>query len=356
MEPTLSVVVPVYNAMPYLQALLDSLVAQDFGAETFNVIAVDDGSTDGSAELLDHYARQHGNVAVIHQPNSGGPGAPRNAGLRAATARYVFFADADDVVAPQSLRRLVTFADAHGSDIVVPKVAPLGKRSFPRFVYKETRVDASLVTVFHSLFPQKLYRRRLLTENGIRFRQEGRLEDGIFNANAYACAKRISILADYDYYFLRARDDGRNSSQEPLQPAAYTAAVAEIAQIVRQRIGPAGTADRIISNLYRRKCLKIYRRRYFARMSGNLQDAWLAEHHAFIERFVSEEMERRLGSPFRERSLFVRRGDKNGLLAFSESAANVRMTHRGRAGSRMVAATMLRHALGRMAKALRLRR
>ncbi len=137
----------------------------------------------------------------------------------------------------------------------------------------------------------------------------------------------------------------------------YTAAVAEIAQIVRTRIGPTKTADRIISNLYRRKCLKIYRRRHFARMSVELQDAWLAEHRAFIERFISEEMERRLESPLRERSHFVRRGDKSALLAFCESADNVRMKRRDRrADLPLGAARMLRHALGRMAKALGLRR
>ena len=83
-KPTVSVVVPVYNALPYLTELLDSLAAQDIEAGSLEVVAVDDGSTDGSGEVLDDYCRRHERFSVIHQTNSRRPGRPRNVGLRAS--------------------------------------------------------------------------------------------------------------------------------------------------------------------------------------------------------------------------------------------------------------------------------
>lgn len=318
-EPQVSVVVPVYNAMPYLREFLDSLAGQELDSSSFDVIAVDDGSTDGSAEVLDQFGNRHPNVRVIHQLNSGAPGRPRNVGLRSSTARYVFFADADDIVGRETLHRLVGFADEHGSDVVIPKLTALAGRGLPTSVYEKTLIDADLPTAFNTLFPQKLYRRRLLTDHDIRF-AEGRthLEDGIFNATAYVHAKRISILSDYDFYFLRAREDDRNFSREELEPAGYTSAVSEICRIVRKHLGDSDTADQIVLGLYRRKCLHIYQPRRFAGYDPSIQDAWMAAHKSFVERFVTEALERRLDSPFRERAYFVRRGDKAGLLGLSE--------------------------------------
>src|SRR3954451_21788786 len=87
--------------------------------DAFEVIAVDGGSTDGSGALLDDYAAAHTHVRVIPMQNSGWPGRPRNAGTDAARGDYLFYLDADDMLAPEALRRMLAFADEHGSDIVV---------------------------------------------------------------------------------------------------------------------------------------------------------------------------------------------------------------------------------------------
>jgi glycosyltransferase involved in cell wall biosynthesis len=321
MEPTVTVVIPVYNALPYLTELLDSIAIQDVAPGSLNVMAVDDGSTDGSADVLDDYCRRHQNFNVIHQTNSGRPGGPRNVGLRASESSYVFFADADDRLAPECLRRLVTYAEAQGSDVVIPKMRPLGGRGFPTDVYENTLLDADLITAFRTLFPQKLYRRRLLTEHGIWFPEGRRLDDGIFNAQAYVHAKRISVLSDYDYYFLRARRDGRNLSRREREPVSYTSSVVELCRIVREHVKDPAIADQLVLDLYQRKCLHQYDPRRFNFYEAARQDAWIAAHKSFVERFISEAMERRLASPFRERSYFIRRGDRAGLLESSRHDA-----------------------------------
>jgi len=111
-EPAdVTVVTAVYNTMPYLKKCLRTLVNQTIGADRLEIVAVDDGSTDGGGEWLDRFAEKHpGVVKVIHQANSGGPAVPSNRGLDAATGRYVFFIGSDDYLGKDALRRLVAKA------------------------------------------------------------------------------------------------------------------------------------------------------------------------------------------------------------------------------------------------------
>ncbi len=108
------VIIPVYNTAAYLQACLDSVFTQQT-RYAFHVIAVDDGSTDGSAAILDACTDPH--LTVIHQENRGLAGA-RNRGLLSTFARYVYFLDADDLLCPGCLDALVSCAEAHAAEIV----------------------------------------------------------------------------------------------------------------------------------------------------------------------------------------------------------------------------------------------
>ena len=91
--PKLSVIVPVYNTEKYLRECIDSILAQTF--RDFELILVDDGSTDGSGAICDEYAKQDERIRVIHQEN-GGITVARKSGVRAARGEYVTFVDSDD--------------------------------------------------------------------------------------------------------------------------------------------------------------------------------------------------------------------------------------------------------------------
>ena len=211
-----TVIVAVFNTMPYLRECLDSLVSQSIGRSRMQAIVVDDGSTDGSGAVLDEYAAQHPDLfTVIHQENSGGPAGPSNRALEKAVGRYVYFLGADDYLGPEALERLVVFADEHGSDIVLGKVVGVSGRFIRQRLFASNRPEVDLYgpDLRWSLANTNLYRRSLLEEHGIRY-VEGLPfgSDQPFMLEACVRASRISVLGDYACYHAVDRKDRSNIS------------------------------------------------------------------------------------------------------------------------------------------------
>ena len=112
--PEISIIVPVYNAGNYLTACIDSILAQTF--TDFELILVDDGSTDGSGAVCDAYAMNDSRIYVIHQENQG-QAAARNHAIKQAKGEWFCFVDSDDVVHPQLLERLYRAAVKDGTKL-----------------------------------------------------------------------------------------------------------------------------------------------------------------------------------------------------------------------------------------------
>nr|WP_300143662.1 glycosyltransferase [Propionicimonas sp.] len=117
-QPLVSVVVPVWNVAHLLPRCLDSLLAQTH--RPLEIIVVDDGSTDGSRELMLDYAERHREVHVVTQPHRG-LGAARNAALSIAGGEYVAMVDADDWVEPDFIAHPLAIARTTGADVVVSR-------------------------------------------------------------------------------------------------------------------------------------------------------------------------------------------------------------------------------------------
>ncbi|MGR6318389.1 glycosyltransferase [Micromonospora soli] len=213
-QPDVTVIVAVYNTMPYLTSCLDSLVGQTIGLDRLEVVAVDDGSTDRSGAELDRYAKRYpGTVRVLHQANSGGPAAPSNRALDEARGRYVFFIGSDDHLGPEALERLVDAADRWGSDVVLGRMVGTNKRYVHQAVYASTeeRVDLFDSELPWSLSNTKLFRRDLVERHGLRFRTDMPMgSDQPFTLEACVRAAKISVLADYEYYYAVKRENAQN--------------------------------------------------------------------------------------------------------------------------------------------------
>ncbi|WP_217206354.1 glycosyltransferase family 2 protein [Streptomyces sp. AC550_RSS872] len=212
-QPDVSVIIGAYEAMPYLVECLASVEAQTIDPERIEVIAVDDGSTDGTGECLEEFAaRAAMPVTVIRQENSGGPSGPRNVGLGKAAGRYVFFLDADDRLGPEALQRMVAMADKNGTDVVLGKVEGVN-RTAPKSMWGKTldRTDVYSSNIKFTLSAQKLFRRDLLTRHNMRFDESlWTGEDALFTMEAYLRADGVSVVADHTCYYLVGRDDGKH--------------------------------------------------------------------------------------------------------------------------------------------------
>ena len=115
-ETYISIIIPVYNVEKYLRECLDSLLNQTF--QDFEIICVDDGSTDKSLEILQEYKRKDDRFVILQQRHSGA-GSARNNGIRLAEGKYIQFLDADDYFEPTLLEEMYNHAEKFDADLTV---------------------------------------------------------------------------------------------------------------------------------------------------------------------------------------------------------------------------------------------
>lgn len=274
--PLVSVIIPVYNAGDHLRPCIDSAFAQEdalvrlvgsidtgqgegprpsTGSEVLEVIAIDDGSTDGSSETLDALAAERPELHVIHQANSGGPGGPRNAGLDHARGQFVFFLDADDELAPCALADLVAMAQQADSDVVLGKMAGLNGRYVAQSMFQATTPCADLVAdrIFYTLGPESLIRRELIERLGLRFDVGVKIgEDQPFMARCFLNARAVSVCADRAYLYVRAREDSGNVTSAHRCPAEHLELFERLVAAIIAETEPGALRDGVMRRPLRR--------------------------------------------------------------------------------------------------------
>jgi poly(ribitol-phosphate) beta-N-acetylglucosaminyltransferase len=309
-----SVIVPVYNPGEHIDALLESLLGQSMAAGDCELIFVDDGSSDGTAERLEALATAVEHVRFARIPPSGWAGRPRNVGIEMAGGEFLFFADHDDWLGREALERLYATAVTDDADIVIGKVVGHGKH-VPRHVFRQNRHDLTASDVpFSLLAPHKLFRRALLEEHRLRF-PEGRrrLEDHALVVPAFFHARRISILADYPCYHWVRRPDAANASLRTDDMAAYFGSVRDVLDIVDAHTEPGELRDRLYLRWYRGKLLGRVGTPRFAKADADVrQETFDAARRLARERFARE-LDSQLTYAQRLRSSLLRRGSLQGL-------------------------------------------
>lgn len=201
----ISIIVPVYNASKYLKTTLDSIVSQTY--KEWETILVDDGSSDGSAEICDEYANHDARFIVIHKENSGVSSA-RNLGITKANGNYICFLDSDDLMRPYLLQGclesigtsdLLIFGFKrfnYRNDICVPDSAKIvGNYSCQQFLYR-LKEDPSTSEFF--CFPwNKMYKTSLLVDNKVEFPTDISLrEDEIFAYKYLPYIEGLTVVPD----------------------------------------------------------------------------------------------------------------------------------------------------------------
>ena len=241
-SPDVTVVVAVYNTMPYLTDCLNSLVGQSIGLDRLEIVAVDDGSTDDSAAELDRFAKKYPDtVKVIHQANSGGPAAPSNRALDLATGRYVYFIGSDDHLGKEALERMVAYADKHESDVVIGKMVGTNGRYVHQALFKKSDPDISMFdsALPYTLANTKLFRRELVEKHNLRFPEDLPVgSDMPFTIEACVRARQ-DLGARGLHVLLRGEARGREQHHLQVQPSV-TAALHREDHASRRRAGRGG--------------------------------------------------------------------------------------------------------------------
>ncbi len=207
-----SVIVPVYNADKVLQRCVDSVLAQEF--RDFELLLMDDGSTDGSAALCDACAARDTRVRVIHKENTG-VSDTRNRAIALAEGDYLQFLDADDWITPEATGLLVRTAEEKEADLVVSDfyrvvkrwTSPKGSIDEEGMLTREQFADwmaKSPADYYFGVLWNKLYRRDIVLRYGLRMDKTLRwCEDFIFNMEYILHVSRIYVLKVPLYYYVK---------------------------------------------------------------------------------------------------------------------------------------------------------
>ena len=332
-QPLASVIVPVFDPGEAIDECIASLLGQTMPAGKLELIFVDDGSTDGTAERLDALAAAHEHVRVTHIPNSGWPGRPRNVGIAMARGEFVYFVDNDDWLEPDALERLHAAAIEDAADIVVGKVVGHGK-TVPRELFRESiRGSAFTPRLLALLTPHKLFRRSMLEAHEIRF-PEGRvrLEDHLFVVHAYFHARAISVLADRPYYHWVTRPDPtRNASRGGLEPEGYFGNVRDVLDLVEAHTEPGPFRDALLAHWYRGKMLGRLTGGFAKREEAVARPLFDAIRALALDRY-DDRVHERIPFNLRLRSALLRAGDADALrtLAVFENGLKARVRARVR--------------------------
>ena len=176
-----SVIVPVYNVERFLPKCLDSVLAQDFC--DYEIVAVDDGSKDGSGQILHHYLEKTNRLRIIHQENKGLGGA-RNTGIDAAQGDYLLLLDSDDTIEPNTLTVLAEYLDRYDLDILAfdclrvnEDGSVIERVTTPDYTEKYTPLTGKKFLLLEPTGCTKVYRRSLFVDNMIRFPEKLWYED-----------------------------------------------------------------------------------------------------------------------------------------------------------------------------------
>ena len=214
MNPSVSIIVPVYNAEKTIRRCIESILHQSCG--DFELLVVDDGSPDSSGAICDAYAAGDARVRVFHKEN-GGVSAARNLALEQARGKYIQFLDSDDWITPDATLLLLRAAEEHEADLVIS--------DFYRVVGERVSVkgdiaEGSVLTqeeyaahmmenpadFYYGVLWNKLYRRSIVERYRLRMDEEiSWCEDFLFNLEYIRCARRFYALNVPIYYYVKTK-------------------------------------------------------------------------------------------------------------------------------------------------------
>ncbi|MDR2409535.1 MAG: glycosyltransferase [Bacteroidales bacterium] len=206
--PKVSIIIPVYNVEKYLRECLDSVVNQTL--RDIEIICVNDGSSDGSPQILEEYAAKDSRITVIHKEN-GGLSSARNAAFPYIKSQYTLFVDSDDWIELDLCEKTVTIADKEQADMALffYRYIPEVKYSYPleNFLKRNSFTTIDQMTLLdHMMTWSKLWKTQFLRDNNIKFPEGICFEDNVVHWNALLQNPKLAVVPE-QFYWYRVRSD-----------------------------------------------------------------------------------------------------------------------------------------------------
>lgn len=211
----ISIIIPVYNVEQYLEQCLDSVLQQTF--KNYEIILVDDGSSDNSGVICDKFAFKYSFIHVIHKTN-GGLSSARNAGLAVATGSYVLFVDSDDYIGKNAISQIISTVEQHDIDVVFLEAfkvfdntdtVPMGDGIRADELNGKSKKDIMAYLSTLPKFPgsacAKLVRRELIDEHKLLFKENLLSEDIDWTIRLLLEANTFSYCNAKYYYYRQNR-------------------------------------------------------------------------------------------------------------------------------------------------------
>lgn len=217
--PELSVIVPAYNVEDYLSECLESILAQSY--TSFEVIIVNDGSTDSTPEISDSFAAKHKRVRTVHKTNAG-LGAARNTGISEARGRYITFVDSDDKIEPGAYETAMRTLVRTGSDVAIGAVSRFDSRNTWTPFWVKIAHDRERLAITGHDFPgimwdvfawNKIYKRDTWDASVGTFPEGLLYEDQECTAKLFTGGAKLDVLTA-PFYRWRLRDDNSSITQQ----------------------------------------------------------------------------------------------------------------------------------------------
>lgn len=227
---TVSIIVPLYNACSYLPACIQSVLDQTY--PSWELILINDGSTDGSGELCDVYSQADPRIRVIHQNNCG-VSAARNKGIRAARGSYTCFMDSDDSIEPSMLADMITAIKKTNADCIVcgltydfemtgdtrPYTVQEGRWDLPLNAHAYRELSEGRMLNSHC---GKLFKTSILEQYAIHMDESlSVLEDGIFVLDYLSHAASLYCLPTAPYHYRQTHASSLQKRYHPDAPLAW---------------------------------------------------------------------------------------------------------------------------------------
>ncbi len=202
----LSIIIPVYNCENYIERCVESILSQ--GLVDYEIILIDDGSTDNSGTICEQLALKTSFIRLYHKAN-GGAGSARNLGISNASGEYIWFIDADDFLEPNSVAKLFNLIETNKLDILQIGYsfvyADMSRICFRKVVNSEVLTPQNYMKkgLFNGSACQFIFSKSLLAEN-ITFDEEIEIgQDGIFFIQLFVRASRVQRVDYRGYYYFQ---------------------------------------------------------------------------------------------------------------------------------------------------------